>query len=100
MNPKTNSFIEHDTILKKPSMFAVILHNDDITTMDYVVEVLTDFFQKTPPEAAALMMDVHEKGQGVAGVYIFDIAATKKQHADQRTAERGFPLKLTIREVQ
>ena len=98
MNPKSDTVVDYGTVLKKPSMFAVIIHNDDVTTMDFVVEVLVGIFHQTPPQAAALMMDVHEKGQGVAGVYIFDIAASKKMQADQISASRGFPLKLTIRE--
>jgi len=100
MNPRSNTVIDHDTILKAPGMYAVIIHNDEITTMEYVVEVLVEIFDKSVTDAAALMMDVHEKGQGIAGVYVFDIAATKKSQADQRSAERGYPLKLTIREVQ
>jgi len=99
MNPSTNTLIEQETTLKPPGMYAVIIHNDEITTMDYVVEVLVEIFHKTVTDAAALMMDVHEHGQGIAGVYVFDIAATKKSQSDLRSAERGFPLKLTLREV-
>jgi len=99
MNSQTNTIEKQDTILQTPSMFAVLIHNDDITTMDFVVEVLVQIFQKPPQAAAALMMDVHEKGVGTAGVYVFDIACTKKFQADRLAAEKGFPLKLTIREV-
>ena len=99
MSTKTMTITRQDTLLKEPNMYAVIIHNDDITTMDFVVEVLVNIFQKSPPEAAGLMMDVHEKGSGVAGVYIFDIACTKKFQADRMASESGFPLKLTIREV-
>ncbi|MCL2217685.1 MAG: ATP-dependent Clp protease adaptor ClpS [Defluviitaleaceae bacterium] len=97
---KTNTVIENDTKLKTPGMYAVLIHNDEITTMEYVVEVLVEIFHKSVTDAAALMMEVHEKGQGIAGVYVFDIAATKKSQADLRSAERGFPLRLTIREVE
>jgi len=100
MNIHSQDLLEHDVSIKTPSMYAVILHNDEITTMDFVTEVLMQVFHKTPPQAAALMMEVHELGHGVAGVYVFDIAVTKKSHADLRAAERGFPLKLTIREVE
>lgn len=99
MNNHSQDLLEHDVDLRTPSMYEVIIHNDDITTMDFVTEVLTQIFHKTPPAAAALMMEVHELGHGVAGVYVFDIAVTKKSHADLLAAERGFPLKLTIREV-
>ena len=100
MNPHIDTLEKQDTTIQMPNMYAVIIHNDHITTMDFVVEVLVDIFQKQPPEAAALMMDVHQKGQGVAGVYVFDIAATKKSQADRLASEKGFPLKLTLREVQ
>ena len=99
MASQTLTRIKHDVDLQMPRMFVVIIHNDDVTTMDFVVEVLVDIFQKSPQEAAVLMMDVHEKGSGIAGVYVFDIAATKKSQADKRASEKGFPLKLTIREA-
>jgi ATP-dependent Clp protease adaptor protein ClpS len=100
MASRTHDLLEHDLDLREPSLYAVIIHNDEITTMDFVTEVLTQIFHKTPPAAAALMMEVHEMGHGIAGVYVFDIAITKKSQADLLAAERGFPLKLTIREVE
>ena len=100
MNVHSQDLLEHDTKLRTPSLYSVIIHNDDITTMDFVTEILTQVFHKTPVAAAQLMMEVHELGHGVAGVYVFDIAVTKKSQADLRAAERGFPLKLTIREVE
>jgi len=99
MNRQTQELIEQDVIINEPAKFAVILHNDDITTMEFVVEILVHVFHKTVQEAAALMMDVHENGQAIAGVYSYDIAATKKGQTDQLAAEKKFPLKLTIREV-
>jgi ATP-dependent Clp protease adaptor protein ClpS len=98
MNIHSQDLLEYELALREPSMFAVIIHNDDITTMDFVTEVLVQIFQKTPAAAAALMMEVHEIGHGVAGVFVFDIAVTKKSQADLLAMERGFPLKLTIRE--
>ncbi|MCL1864029.1 MAG: ATP-dependent Clp protease adaptor ClpS [Defluviitaleaceae bacterium] len=98
MSVLTQDLLEHDVSLRTPSMYAVIIHNDDVTTMDFVTEVLMRVFHKTPPAAAALMIEVHELGHGVAGVYVYDIAVTKKSQADIMAAERGFPLKLTIRE--
>ncbi|MCL2198328.1 MAG: ATP-dependent Clp protease adaptor ClpS [Defluviitaleaceae bacterium] len=94
----TQDLLEHDVKLKAPSMYAVVIHNDDVTTMEFVTEVLVSVFHKTPPSAAALMIEVHELGHGVAGVYVYDIAVTKKSQADIMAAERCFPLKLTIRE--
>ena len=85
--------------LSEPKMFAVILHNDDITTMDFVVELLVRIFHKTTAEGAEIMMNVHERGKGIAGVYTYDIAVTKKRQADLLSREHNFPLKLTVDEA-
>jgi len=85
--------------LREPKMFAVVLHNDDITTMDFVVELLVRIFHKTTVEGAEIMMNVHDSGKGVAGVYTYDIAVTKKLQADLLSREHGFPLKLTVDEA-
>ena len=98
MEHQTQLDVRHDIEIKKPSDYAVIIWNDNVTTMDFVVNVLTKVFHKEPQDAAALMMDVHEKGQGIAGVYTYDIAVSKKATADAMSAEKGFPLKLTLRE--
>jgi len=98
MNPYAKDLLEHDVKLREPNMFEVVIHNDDVTTMDFVTEILTQVFHKTPPAAAALMMEVHQMGHGVAGVYVFDIAVTKKNQSEILASERGFPLKLSIRE--
>ena len=99
MDQQTKVDVRQDVKLKKPSNFAVIFWNDDITTMEFVVRVLTKVFHKKPQEAAALMMEVHEYGQGVAGVYTYDIAVSKKARTDAMSAENNFPLKLTIKEM-
>jgi ATP-dependent Clp protease adaptor protein ClpS len=85
--------------VQEPKMFAVIIHNDNITTMDFVVEVLVKVFHKTSAQGAAIMMEVHNAGQGVAGIYTYDIAVTKKRQADLMSRQRNFPLKLTIDEM-
>jgi len=82
--------------VKTPRLYAVMMHNDDFTTMDFVVDVLVKVFHKTNEEAAGVMMQVHEQGKGIAGIYTYDIAVTKKVHADQMAAEKGFPLRLTV----
>ena len=99
MDRQTEVDIRRDVKLKKPSDFAVIIWNDDITTMEFVVSVLTKVFHKKPQEAAALMMEVHENGSGTAGVYTYDIAVSKKARTDAMAAEKNFPLKLTLREI-
>ena len=88
-----------DTV-KMPMMYAVVMFNDDITTMDFVVDLLMRVFHKSPVEASAVMMAIHEGGQGIAGIYTYDVAVTKKKYADQLSAERGFPLRLAVQETE
>jgi len=85
--------------LKEPSKYAVVLHNDDYTTMDFVVEVLQRFFQKTGDEAVRIMLKVHQDGRGVAGVYSYEIAETKSVQVNDHAQSRGFPLKSTVEEA-
>ena len=81
---------------KIPRLYAVTLYNDDVTTMDFVVELLVKIFHKSTVDASAIMMQVHQVGKGVAGVYTYDIAVTKKMQADRMAAEKGFPLRLAV----
>ncbi|GHU56438.1 ATP-dependent Clp protease adapter protein ClpS [Clostridia bacterium] len=90
---------EAGTAYKKPPLFAVVCLNDDITTMEFVMKMLMEIFGKTPPDAERLMMDIHESGSGVAGVYIYDIALTKQQKSLQMAKSEGFPLKIILREA-
>jgi len=90
---------EAETTLRMPHHYAVIIHNDEITSMDFVVEVLVKVFHKSTVEASNLMMAVHNDGQGIAGVFTYDIAVTKKYQAERRAAEKGYPLRLTLWEV-
>jgi ATP-dependent Clp protease adaptor protein ClpS len=82
--------------LKEPPKHAVVLHNDDYTTMEFVVEVLKKFFQKTEAEAMAIMLRVHEDGKGVAGIFSYEIAETKAVQVDFVARGRGYPLKCTV----
>lgn len=86
-------------LLKAPKMYAVVMFNDDITTMDFVVDALVRIFHKSPAEASAIMMSIHNSGKGIAGVYTFDIATTKKNQTEQFALEKGFPLKLRVEEA-
>ena len=100
MNPKhrpgADVYEDAITELNTPRMYAVVIFNDDFTSMDFVVELLTKLFHKTTTDAAAIMMQVHKDGKGVAGVFTYDIAITKKILADQMAAERGFPLRTEV----
>jgi ATP-dependent Clp protease adaptor protein ClpS len=87
------------TNLKQVSLFQVLLHNDDYTPMDFVIEVLKQFFGKNEEDANAIMLAIHEKGLGVAGVYTKEIA-TQKANETMKTAKMyGHPLKASVREA-
>jgi ATP-dependent Clp protease adaptor protein ClpS len=79
-----------------PPKFAVILHNDDYTTMEFVVEVLKKYFSKTGDDAARIMLKVHNEGKGVAGIYPHEIAETKAKQVMDYARDRGFPLMCTV----
>jgi ATP-dependent Clp protease adaptor protein ClpS len=80
----------------EPPKYGVLMHNDDYTTMEFVVEILTNDFSKSSEEAMALMLKVHQEGKAVAGVYSLEIAETKVVVVTDKARKRGFPLKLTI----
>lgn len=84
--------------LKKPKLYSVIIHNDDVTPMDFVVNILNRIFDKSLDEATKLMLEAHQKGSTVVGIYIWDIANTKKNQADMIAIDHGYPLKLSLEE--
>lgn len=79
-----------------PPGYRVVLLNDDFTTMDFVVSVLVEVFGRRADEAVEIMERVHRTGSGVAGVYPFDIAATRSEQAMRRARAAGFPLACTV----
>ncbi len=79
-----------------PSLFKVFLLNDNYTTMDFVVHVLETIFHKPPVEATQIMLHVHKKGVGLAGVYTRDIAETKISAVHDLARENEFPLKCIM----
>lgn len=84
--------------IEEPKMFKVYLHNDDYTSMVFVVEVLTSIFHKTNAEAEKIMLHIHETGKAMCGLYSFEIAQTKAQQVKQRAKQNEFPLLATIEE--
>ena len=82
--------------LKKPPLFKVLLHNDDYTTMEFVVFILKTIFHKAEPEAVRIMLDVHQQGIGVAGVYTYEIAEAKVNKVAQMAQANEYPLLCTI----
>ena len=83
----------------EPTLYMVVLLNDDYTPMAFVVDVLESLFQKSPAEAYRIMMQVHLNGRGVAGVYAWEIAETKADTVASLASEAGYPLKATIEEA-
>jgi ATP-dependent Clp protease adaptor protein ClpS len=90
---------ETEIEVKEPSLFQVIIWNDDYTPMDFVVGLLVLLFEKTQEEAVELMFKVHESGHAVAGVYTEEIAETKAFEGRQLAEKHGHPLQLTYEEV-
>ena len=77
----------------------MILHNDDYTTMDFVIQILISVFHKPAPEATKIMMDVHKKGKGTCGVFSYDIAATRVALVYKMARKHEFPLKCSLEEA-
>ena len=84
---------------KKPTLFKVLLHNDDYTTMHFVVEILESVFHKSPAEAHRIMMHVHTRGFGICGVYPYEVAETKVGLVHDRARDEGFPLRASMEEA-
>ena len=81
-----------------PRLYRVVLLNDDYTTMEFVVAVLEDVFQKGPAEAFRLMMQVHTHGRAVCGVYPYDVAETKAARVRELAQREGYPLQTQLEE--
>ncbi len=81
--------------IEKPKMYKVLLHNDDYSTMEFVVEVLMSVFRKTKVEANRIMLTVHNAGSGVAGIYTREIAEAKTGQALDLARSRAYPLLVT-----
>ncbi len=83
----------------EPPLYKVILLNDDYTTFDFVVSILTGFFGKSVPEAIQITNDVHRKGSGLCGVFPRDIAETKVDLVARSSKHAGFPLRCTMEQA-
>lgn len=89
---------EKKTRLEKPKLFKVLLHNDDFTTMDFVVFVLQYVFGRSEAEAFTIMLKVHNEGVGIAGIYPYEIATMKCDKAINLAKAREYPLLCTVEE--
>ncbi|NRD73789.1 ATP-dependent Clp protease adapter ClpS [Shewanella sp. VB17] len=93
--------IEHveecvESKLMSPSMYKVVLNNDDYTPMDFVIEVLQLFFQKTEEQATDIMLAIHHQGKGICGVFPFGIAETKVAQVNQFARQNEHPLLCSL----
>lgn len=93
----TDLLVEEET--KEPPLYRVLLHNDNYTTMEFVISILIDVFRKQAEQAAAIMLAVHEKGVGQCGVYTREIAETKVRLVHSRAKRAGFPLRATMEKL-
>jgi ATP-dependent Clp protease adaptor protein ClpS len=84
---------------KEPTLYKVVLLNDDYTTMEFVVDVLMSVFQKSASEAYQIMMHVHVNGRGIAGVYPWEVAETKVETTISLARESGYPLQAVTEEA-
>jgi len=100
-HPDFREDFESDTEedLDEPPMYKVLLHNDDYTTMEFVVEVLRKVFHKSPAEATRIMLLVHKSGTGVCGVYTAEMAETKVEMVHHLARKNGFPLQCSMEEA-
>ena len=98
---RTDSAVKERVDVKKqdPALFKVVLLNDDYTTMEFVVHVLEAVFLKSPAEAHRIMLQVHQKGQGVAGIYPWEVAETKADKVCTMASAAGYPLRATLEEA-
>lgn len=85
--------------LQEPPMYRVLLHNDDYTTMEFVVQVLESVFHKSPSEATHIMLSVHNNGTGVCGIYTAEVAETKVELVHHLARKNGFPLQCSMEEA-
>ena len=84
---------------KEPTLYKVVLLNDDYTTMEFVLKVLEEIFQKSPAEAYRIMLHVHLNGSGIAGVYPWEVAETKVEILAAAAKRAEFPLRAAIEEA-
>jgi ATP-dependent Clp protease adaptor protein ClpS len=89
---------ESEEKLKKPPLFRVLIHNDDFTTMEFVVFVLRDVFNRSEGDAFTIMLKVHTEGVGIAGVYTYEVAQMKAEKATSLARANEFPLLFTVEE--
>lgn len=94
--PEGDVATETEKKVKRPHLYKVLLHNDDYTTMEFVIEVLKDVFHHSESDAMAIMLHVHQRGVGVAGVFSYEIAETKANKVMRLARDRQYPLRCSV----
>ncbi|HSP32856.1 MAG TPA: ATP-dependent Clp protease adapter ClpS [Thermoanaerobaculia bacterium] len=103
--PRPDSRFEESAVaesaekVEQPPLFKVLLHNDDFTTMDFVVWILQSIFSMPEEQAVQVMLNVHMKGVGVAGIYTFEVAEMKVERVTAMAREHEFPLLCTMEQI-
>lgn len=100
MGHSADPTVTHDSKTQRkkalPPRFVVIMHNDDYTTMEFVIMVLEDVFHKSNTEATSIMLTIHTKGKATCGSYPFEIAETKVESVHRMAKQAGHPLRCSI----
>jgi len=95
-NTSTGIIVKSKPKTKKPSMYKVLMLNDDYTPMEFVVHVLEQFFSKNREEATRIMLHVHQRGVGVCGVFTYEVAETKVTQVIDYARQHQHPLQCTL----
>ena len=97
-SPEAEDVVLSETMdeVKEPSMYRVLIHNDDYTSMEFVVDILQFVFNKSMEQATLIMLKVHNEGIGLCGVYTYEVAETKVGTVETLASGNGFPLKCSM----
>lgn len=90
------TFVEDESKVEIPRLYKVVLHNDDYTPMDFVVQILMSVFKKDEISATQIMLNVHNLGRGICGVYTYEIAETKVARVHQLAEQNEYPLQASM----
>jgi ATP-dependent Clp protease adaptor protein ClpS len=93
---QTETIADSEVDVEQPPMYRCILHNDNYTTMEFVIQVLTEIFGKPIDQAKKIMLEVHERGQAVVGIYTKDIAESRVRTTTYAARRSGYPLRCTF----
>ena len=95
-NPEVRQKIKPNLTLQEPPMFRVVYLNDDVTSMEFVIESLIEFFNYNPDTASTITVDIHEKGSAVVAVLPYEIAEQKGIEVTLQARSKGYPLQIKV----